>query len=162
MTTETLLQIVVLTLPIYALLTALIITRPLGTRLNLPHTRWGKPRRKNRPKRRGTRIRRRGPGDFTVEEEKPKPRGKPRGAKGGTRHTPHKVGRVQEAAPSRCPYCGGQNPQKTETPYHPPKKGHRPRRSRERPHRNMNPLESALETLPPVWKTSLRRRPGQR
>jgi len=118
---ETLLQTVILILPIYVLLTLLIIKnqprRDGG--IALPH-RWGKPHPKNKPKRRKQHIRREENGEFKIEEEEKRPRGKPRGAKGGARHIPKKVDRTREAHPDRCPWCGAkipkkQKPRKTQT-----------------------------------------------
>gem|GEM_PF-6931998 len=99
----------ILTLQIYVLLTALMITRTRETGLNLPHTRWGKTRRKKRAKHRGhhtpTRPRRL---HHRRGETKT-----PRKTKGGKRRSkthPQKGGQKQRSHTKPVPPLRSQNP----------------------------------------------------
>lgn len=110
---ETLLQTVILILPIYALLTFIIAATISKNRrgVTLPHSRWGEPRRKNKTRRRKQYIRRLGPGNFIIWDEERRPRGKPKGAKGGGRRKPRKVDRIMDARPHHCSRCGAKIPE---------------------------------------------------
>jgi DNA-directed RNA polymerase subunit RPC12/RpoP len=136
--TETLLQLVILTLPIYALLTLLIVTHTKRS-LNLPH--WGKTQPKNKTKRRKQHITRLGPGKFTIQEEEKRPRGKPKGAKGGGRHKPQKVDQIREAHPNHCNHCGAKIP-----------KTRKPRKTNKRTVVDLEKTEGSLTKKITLWK----------
>ena len=138
--TEVPLQLVILTLPIYALLTLLIVTRPKRS-LNLPHTHWGKPHPKSKTKRRKQHIIRLGPGNFTIQEEEKRPRGKPRGAKGGGRHKPQKVDQIREAHPNHCNHCGAKIPQ-----------ARKPRKTNQRTVVDLEKTEGSITKKVTLWK----------
>ncbi|MHA1580699.1 MAG: hypothetical protein ACTSUQ_13875 [Candidatus Freyarchaeota archaeon] len=88
---EPLLQALILILPIYAFLTILIISHSRREQIvTLPHSDWGKPRRKNKTRRRRQHTRRLGPGEFIIEEQDRKPRGKPKGGKRRSETHPRK------------------------------------------------------------------------
>jgi len=159
---EPLLQALILILPIYAFLTILIISHSRREQIvTLPHSDWGKPRRKNKTRRRRQHTRRLGPGEFIIEEQDRKPRGKPKGGKGGARRTPEKGGPGHGRRPRPAPPMRSQT-QGAETPQDTPESRHRPGGGGERPRGNKNPLERTPDTLPKARKTGLRRRKGQR
>ncbi|MEM3594629.1 MAG: hypothetical protein QXS27_07850, partial [Candidatus Jordarchaeaceae archaeon] len=108
------------------------------------------------------RIYRLEPGNFIIQEEEKKPRGKLKGAKGGGKHKPQKVDQIQEARPNHCNHCGAQIP-----------KTLKPRTTNQRTVVDLEMAEGSLTkrvTLwkvhkarcPNLWKASLRRKTGQR
>jgi len=147
---EATLQTVILILPIYALLTILIITHTRREQsITLPHHRWGKPRRKNKTRRRRTHIRRQGPGEFIIEEEEKRPRGKPKGGKGGARHKPEKVDNTRTAYPKKCPRCGAKIP-----------KNLKPRRTHQRTVIDLEEVERGLIGTRTLWEVQWVRCPN--